>query len=192
MKKPPQEKSVLTISLEGQAGKIRKLFMADQATRRAFGGPPYSEDIFAELNNAHWFHAGKLNINTRGRIRLGDALWYLGGESHPLGYIGITLVNKARPTAYEQKYVWGGKAPALIDGIFVRRLVVDIKERGRGHGARLLNEELRRARELGKRLYCDTKADNIAMRKLAQSLGGAENMFWSTPNNTLMVRYIWC
>ena len=108
-----------------------------------------------------------------------------------IGYIEISVVSRASPTQYEQRYVWSGHAPVFIDGIFVRRLVVDKACRGKGHGKTLFRRALNRASEMGKHLYCDTKSDNAAMRELARSLGGKENMFWHTPSGTLMVRYIW-
>lgn len=173
---------------------VRKLFTEDQETRRAFGGPPYTEDLVAELLNGRRFY-GKILDMERKRIRLGHAI-YSSGENaiagtDPLAYIGISIVNQAPVLAYERKHVWGNRHPQTVDGIFIRRLVVRKNARRNGHARSLLKETLALANKLKKRLYCDTKSNNIAMRELAESVGGKANMFWLTPSKTLMVRYIW-
>ncbi|OGZ07894.1 MAG: hypothetical protein A3D65_02965 [Candidatus Lloydbacteria bacterium RIFCSPHIGHO2_02_FULL_50_13] len=171
-----------------EACAVQKLFTVDEETRHAFRRPPRVEDLIAELENKARFDSGELEL-TRGRIRLGKTRWWRNGE--PIAYIGISVVNRAPLTPYELKYVWHNKGPRFVDGIFVRRLVVNKPDRSSGYGAILLEELKTFARQLCKRIYLDTKADNLPMRKLAMKAGGFPNMFWHTPNHTLMVRYIW-
>lgn len=103
----------------------------------------------------------------------------------------ISIVTQAKPSPYERIYIWRKKGPPAIDGVFVRRFVVEKHLRRKGHGTRLMNEVKALADRLVKRVYIDTTADNGAMRAFVRKLGARENMFWHTPRGTLMVRYIW-
>ncbi len=175
-------------SLYDAACAAQKLFTTDRETRSTFGGMPYFDDLLTEIDNREEFARGE-PLPKRRRIRLGQLLREKNGQ--PLAYIGYSVVDRAPLIPYELKYVWGGKGPTFADGLFVRRLVVRKDMRGRGYGAHMLRQAHALAHELGKRTYLDTKAGNAPMRALARSLGGMENMFWHTPSDTLMVRYIW-
>jgi len=171
-----------------EAVKIRALFCVDQSTRRAVGGPPYTEDILKELDNRVNFDAGLLDT-ARQRIRLGKAIYSQNGEL--VAYLGVTVVHQASLLPYDRTYVWGGKGPLCDDGVFIRRFIVKNTERRNGYGILLLKEARNLSEKFAKHLYADTKADNIPMCQLAVKAGGSPNMFWFTPKGTLMVRYIW-
>lgn len=171
-----------------QALEIRLLFCADRESRRAFGAPPHTEDIVNELANEEAIRAGAVDLK-RVRIRFGKALPL--GDDPFAAYTSWTLVTSARPTAYERKYVWSGRSPDEVSGLFLRCIVVRPDKRRCGLGTMLIEETKRRAECFRKKTYGDVRADNVAMRTLAERTGGTPNMFWHTPRGTLMVRYIW-
>lgn len=176
------------IMLLSKAVSIRNLFTTDTKTRNAMGGVPYTKDILAEITNTERYTVGDLDL--RSRIRLGKTLTDADGAV--IGYIGISVVQNAKPAAYEQHYVFGGVQQTSVSGVFIRRLIILLCERGNGYGAMLLDDARWLANELALPLYCDTKSDNAGMRSFLKREGAKEYALWFTPSHTPMVRYAWC
>ncbi len=173
--------------LLAQTEEVRRLFTTDKATRDAFGGPPHTSDLHAEMENTIRYNAGMIDVS-RQRIRLGQVMTDTSGAV--IGYMSVSLVQNALPTSHERVYVWGKKPPPLVSGVFVRKLVVKCGERGAGYGAILFAEAKYLARELGLYLFCDTLATNMGMRSFLRDEGCTTNIFWLTQKKTVMVRYI--
>jgi GNAT superfamily N-acetyltransferase len=173
--------------LNEKASRIRELFCVDQATRRALGGPPHTKNILQELMNAQLEEKGLLR--PRARQAIGIAL--LDKKEQLAGYASFTIISKGTLTAYEKRYVWDERGPENIRGIFLKRIVVDPKARRDGIAKELIAHLRRVGDEKGMHCYADVMGDNIPMRSLATSTGGLPNMFWHTPQDIPMVRYIW-
>lgn len=169
------------------ADHIRQLFCEDSEVRNTFGGPPYTDDLMAEMFNEQLRQIGTLD-RSRARIRLGYAQFNQFGDVD--AYAGFSLVSGAQPTAYEREYVWSHRGPQTINGIFLRRLIVRKAMRRRGLAHCLLGRLRDFATAQGKHFYADVPYGNEAMQRLVRKEGARENMFWHTPKDRLMIRYI--
>jgi len=166
---------------------IRQLFTADTKMKNAMGGMPYLKDILAEIKNTEQYNARTLVL--RSRIRLEKTMTNANGAV--IGCIGVSVVQNAKPTAYEQQYVFDGVQQASVSGIFIRRLIILLDERGNGYGAMLLDNAKWLATLLALPLYCDTKSDNVGMRSFLKRENAKEHIHWFTPSHTQMVRHAW-
>lgn len=127
-------------------------------------------------------------LTTRGRVRLETQIFC---SNEVAGTLRVTVARDAPPTAHEMRFVGEHKKLAPINGIFIRHLRVFEAWQGQGFGSHLLHEATKLGRLLGMHVYISTPAANARIRKLLCANGFSENIFWYTPNQSLMVRYIW-
>ena len=130
----------------------------------------------------------KTFFSKRGRRRIATSVLHKG---EPVGVLMATVATDVFPTPYEHKYVWGHENSPRMSGIFITRLSVAQHARGEGFGSLLLHEAIKLGRTTVRHVYINVPAANMRARKFLRSNKFSENIFWFTPNHTLMVRYIW-
>jgi len=106
-----------------------------------------------------------------------------------VGAVSIEHVFEATPLLYEWRYIWLKRAMGPVSGIFIRRLHIAPKERGRGYGTLLLREAIDYSHKALLPLYIDVPGRRMDLRRWLRSFGFSENIFWHNTCDTPMVRY---
>ena len=129
----------------------------------------------------------KTFFSQRGRRRIVTSLVL---KDEPVGTLLVTVATDVLPTPYERKWMWGHELSPRMSGIYIKHLFVARHARGEGFGSNLLLEAVKLGRGVGRHVYINTPVANTSARRFLRSNGFSENIFWFTPDHTLMVRYI--
>ncbi len=136
---------------------------------------PLSDDIKAFFSN-------------RGRRQIATSLVL---KDETVGTLLVTVVTDMFPTPYERKWMWGHESSSRMSGINIKHLFVACHARGLGFGSHLIFEAVKLGRTMVCHVYINTPASDSPARRFLRSSGFTENIFWYTPDHTLMVRYVW-
>lgn len=170
------------------ACEVRELFSLNQDIRAIFGGPPFTNDVIAEIKNFRAF-GGKDSVLPRKRVRMG--MMHRDARNRLQAYISFSLVLHAEPTSHETRFVWSGYPPKEVHGLFIRRILVHPQRRNEGLGTQMLRDMRDIAQRYHIPIYCDVNDENRSMKLFAYVNDGKPILRWNTQGGTPMVRYAW-
>ena len=169
-------------SIKIVAGKVRDLIVGLDKTSRGFlGGVPYTENLARELGNWELLKRGELPL--RQRMNLGFCMY--GENDEIIGFQEMTIMNKARPTAYEAEYL---RLSDRVDYIQGRKLVVHPDYWGSGVASNLMVARLLLADYFGKDWVVDVLAKNGRVQAFLAKHGILPQFGWESQSGKQMIR----
>lgn len=145
-----------------------------------FGGPPYSEGINKELENAFYFSL--LGPANRKREAIATCEFR---DVKAVGYQASTIMKNANPSKYEQEFIGLNKPFSYVQ---LKKILVDPDYWGKGIADDLLLDSFDAAVEFSFDWVVDVNAKNVRMLAFLKKRGVEEKFSWMTPKGTEMLR----